>query len=43
LSPEVLKLNKDLIEVYGEPGYRTGVKDTQVSSGVNAAISGIIP
>ncbi|MBK0084423.1 hypothetical protein IAE51_11015 [Lactococcus sp. S64] len=22
LSPDVLKLNKDLIEVYGEPGYK---------------------
>lgn len=43
LSPEVAKLNKDLIEVYGEPGYRTGVKDTHVSSGVNAAFSSIIP
>ncbi|MBK0084558.1 hypothetical protein IAE51_11720 [Lactococcus sp. S64] len=24
LSPAVLKLNKDLIEVYGEPGFRIG-------------------
>lgn len=43
LSPEVLKLNKELVEIYGEPGYRTGVKDTSVSPGVNAAFSSIIP
>ena len=43
LTPEVLKLNKDLIEVYGEPGYRTGVKNVDVSPGVNAAFSMIIP